>query len=143
MYKLVPSVAETLGDTFPEIKRQQEHISELILDEEESFLNALDRGIELFDKAVAQGDGKSIDAKNAFALHDTYGFPIDLTEVMAEERGMSVDRTGYEALMEEARKTSRATSEVDQKMALPPETLGKLESMNIVTGPSLIKVTCM
>ena len=129
--KLVPSVVETLGDVFPEITSQQEQIAHIIQDEEESFLKTLDRGIELFEKAVSDGDGKTIDAKSAFTLHDTFGFPIDLTEVMAEERMMAVDREGYELLMDEARETSRATSEVDKKMHLPPEVLGKLETLHI------------
>jgi len=129
--KLVPSVVETLGDVFPEITSKQDQIAHIIQDEEESFLKTLDRGIELFEKAVSDGDGHTIDAKNAFTLHDTFGFPIDLTEVMAEERGMTVDRDGYELLMDEARETSRATSEVDQKMNLPPEILGKLEALHV------------
>ena len=131
MYKLVPAVVETIGETFPEIADQQELIEHIIKDEEESFLTTLDRGIELFEKTVREGDGKTIDAKSAFTLHDTYGFPIDLTEVMAEEKDLTVDRAGYEVLMEEARKTSRATSDVDQKMHLPPEILGKLESLSV------------
>ncbi len=131
LYKLVPSVVETIGDVFPEIKQQQKLIAHIIQDEEVSFLNTLDRGIELFEHAVKDGDGNTIDAKSAFVLHDTFGFPIDLTEVMAEERNMSVDRDGYELLMEEARETSRATSDVDKKMHLPPEVLGKLKSLEI------------
>lgn len=131
LYKLVPTVIETIGGTYPEIAEQQELIEHIIKDEEESFMTTLDRGLELFEKAVREGDGKSIDAKSAFTLHDTYGFPIDLTEVMAEEKGLTVDRAGYEVHMEEARETSRATSDVDHKMHLPPEILGKLESLNI------------
>ncbi|HIB49699.1 MAG TPA: alanine--tRNA ligase [Phycisphaerales bacterium] len=131
LYKLVPAVIETLGDVFPEISKNEKHISQVILDEEEAFLKTLDRGLELFDKAVQNGDGKSIDAKSAFTLHDTFGFPIDLTEVMAEERNLTVDRSGYELLMEEARETSRATTEDEMKMHLPPEVLGKLESLNV------------
>ncbi len=131
LYKLVPAVVETIGTTFPEISEQQDLIAHIIKDEEESFLTTLDRGIELFEKAAQKGDGKTIDANSAFTLHDTFGFPIDLTEVMAEEKGMTVDRDGYELLMDEARKTSRATSEVDQKMQLPPEILGKLGSLDI------------
>ena len=131
LYKLVPSVVGTLGEVFPEITKNEEHVSQIILDEEESFLKTLDRGIELFEKAVSYGDGKSIDAKSAFTLHDTFGFPIDLTEVMAEERNLTVDRDGYDVLMEQARETSRATSEIDQKMHLPPEVIGKLSILNI------------
>ncbi len=128
---VVPAVVETLGETFPEIANQQAHIESLIRDEELSFLKTLDRGLELFDKAVSEGDGKTIDAKNAFELHDTFGFPIDLTEVMAEERGLQVDRDGYEALMEEARETSRATSAAEKKMNIPPDVLSELEENDI------------
>ena len=130
--KLVPAVVETLGDTFPEIREQEVTISHVVQDEEESFLKTLARGIELFTKAASSGDGKVIDGESAFTLHDTFGFPIDLTEVMAEELGMTVDRAGYEQHMETARETSKATSEIDQKMQLPPEVLGKLESVPIV-----------
>ncbi len=131
LYKLVPAVVETLGEVFPEIATNKEHIAQIILDEEESFLKTLDRGIELFEKAVREGGGKSIDATSAFTLHDTFGFPIDLTEVMAQERNVTVDRDGYEMLMEQARETSRATSEIEQKMHLPPEILAKLASLNV------------
>jgi len=131
LYKLVPSIVETLGDTFPEITKNSTHIAAVIKDEEESFLKTLDRGLELFDKAVKNGASKTIDAKTAFTLHDTFGFPVDLTEVMAEERGMIVDRDGYEILMEVARETSRATSSTDQKMQLPPDVLASLQTLQI------------
>jgi alanyl-tRNA synthetase len=131
LYKLVPAVVETLGEVFPEISTNQEHIAQIILDEEKAFLKTLDRGLELFEKAVKNGDGKSIDAKSAFTLHDTFGFPIDLTEIMAEEQGVTVDRSGYELLMEQARETSRATTDEEMKMHLPPEVLAKLEGMGV------------
>jgi alanyl-tRNA synthetase len=131
LFELVPSVAETLGETFPEIVEHAQHIAEVIRDEEESFLKTLDRGLELFDKAVRNGDGKTIDGKTAFTLHDTFGFPIDLTQVMAEERNLVVDRLSYETLMDVARETSRATSATDQKMQLPPDVLASLETLQI------------
>ena len=125
--KIVPAVIKTLGETFPEIVEHQSNIESLIKDEELSFLKTLDRGLELFDKAATEGDGEIIDAKNAFELHDTYGFPIDLTEVMAEERGLQVDRSGYESLMEAARETSRASSSTEKKMSIPPDVIAQLE----------------
>ncbi|MDP7004829.1 MAG: alanine--tRNA ligase [Phycisphaerales bacterium] len=132
LYKLVPSVVETLSDVFPELKEQQDNIAHIIKDEEESFLTTLDRGIDLFEKSIQEGDGKIIDAKSAFELHDTFGFPIDLTEVMAEERGISVDMDGYGKLMEKARVRSRATTETEQKMHLPPEAMGKLKELGVL-----------
>ena len=142
LYKLVPAVVETLGDAFPELTKNAKHVAQIILEEEESFLKTLDRGLELFEKAAEEGSGKGIDATSAFTLHDTFGFPIDLTEVMAEERGLPVDRDGYESLMEEARETSRATSDIDKKMHLPPETLGKLEVLNIEPTDDSKKYAC-
>lgn len=142
LYKLVPAVVETLGDAFPELTKNEKHVAQIILEEEESFLKTLDRGLELFEKAVEDGDGQGIDATNAFTLHDTFGFPIDLTEVMAEERGLSVDRDGYESLMEEVRESSKATSDTDKKMCLPPETLGKLELLNIEPTDDSKKYAC-
>jgi alanyl-tRNA synthetase len=127
---LVPAVVQTLGETFPEIQKHAAHVGQIIREEEESFLKTLDRGLELFAKAAKEGDGKCIDAKNAFTLHDTFGFPIDLTEVMAEERNMTVDREGFESLMEAARETSRATTTVDQQMQLPPNVIGKLKTLH-------------
>ena len=131
LFEIVPAVVDTLGDTFPEIKENAVQIAEIIRDEEVSFLKTLDRGLELFEKAVSDGDGKTVDAKTAFALHDTFGFPIDLTQVMAQERNMVVDRTGYELLMSTARETSRATTSTDQKMQLPPDALATLGTLQV------------
>lgn len=128
---LVPSVVDTIGCAFPELEKHVEVIRKIIRDEEVSFLKTLDRGLELFEKAINDGDGKSIDAANAFALHDTYGFPIDLTEVMAVERGLTVDRKGYDTLMGTARETSRGGEQAEQTMHLPPETLGEFASGGI------------
>jgi alanyl-tRNA synthetase len=128
---LVPAVIDTLGGAFPELASNAEMITKIIRDEEENFLKTLDRGLELFEKAIKDGDGTNIDATNAFALHDTYGFPIDLTEVMADERGLTVDRAGYDNLMETAKKTSRGGEQAMQQMQLPPEILGELDSNGI------------
>ena len=136
---LVPAVVETLGGAFPELEKNAENIAKIIRDEEEGFLKTLDRGLELFEKAIKEGDGSCIDAKNAFALHDTYGFPIDLTEVMAQERGMSVDRMGYDALMEAAKETSRGGEQLEQQIHLPPEILGKLESQDVASTDDAAK----
>lgn len=131
LFEVVPSVVNTLGDTFPEIREKATQITEIIRDEEINFLKTLDRGLELFDKAIGKGDATIVDAKTAFALHDTFGFPIDLTEVMAMERNMVVDRAGYELLMSTARERSRATTSIDQKMQLPPDALATLNSLQV------------
>jgi alanyl-tRNA synthetase len=105
VHKLVPVVVDSMGGAFPELKKHPNHVVELIKEEEVSFGKTLDRGIQLFDEAASAG---AISAEQAFKLHDTYGFPIDLTRIMADERGMSVDIAGYEKLMEQARQLARA-----------------------------------
>ena len=103
-YKLVDVLAETMGEVFPEIRARKKQVQETIQREEEAFNKTLDRGIELFnDEASSQITGEF-----AFKLYDTYGFPLDLTELMARERGLTVDKEGFEKLMEEQRARARA-----------------------------------
>ncbi|MEM8739516.1 MAG: alanine--tRNA ligase [Planctomycetota bacterium] len=108
-YKLVPAVVDNFKGPFPELVKAQDAVMAELRDEEESFGRTLDRGIALFD-AVAGGlaTNETFPAADAFQLHDTYGFPLDLTELMAAERGMTVDVEGFHQLMEQARETSRA-----------------------------------
>ncbi|UCF33963.1 MAG: alanine--tRNA ligase, partial [Phycisphaerales bacterium] len=116
---LVAPIAELMGGVFPELKnahkgKNVQHVADLIREEEESFGKTLDRGIRLFgeaaDHALRRHHGR-ISGEDAFRLHDTYGFPIDLTELMAEERGLKVDIGEYERLMEEARERARGVEE--------------------------------
>jgi len=132
MTDLVPTVIETMGDFFPELRKRPDYVMRVIKDEEEAFGRTLSNGIALFDKAV-QGR-KQIAAEDAFKLHDTYGFPVDLTQLMAEERGMSVDVAGFEKLMEHAREKSRAGGGEDDATApllLGTEPVAKLKAMNV------------
>ena len=114
--RLVPVVVDAMSGPFPELKENPDRIIELIRDEEESFIKTLDRGIALFEDAAdrARKAGQSvISGEDAFKLHDTYGFPIDLTEVMARERGMTVDTDGFDELMNEARWRAREGGKAD------------------------------
>ncbi len=107
-YKLVPAVIENFKDAFPELTKHVDKVTAEIRDEEESFGKTLDRGITLFDEAArGLAPGGKIPADDAFQLHDTYGFPLDLTQLMAAERGMTVDVEGFNRLMNEAREKSR------------------------------------
>ncbi len=103
--ELVPTIVEHFAPSFPELAKQPDRVAAVIREEEEAFARTIDRGIALFDDAAGS---KSITAQDAFRLHDTYGFPIDLTQIMAEERGLTVDVPGFEQLMTEAREKSRA-----------------------------------
>ena len=131
---IVPSVVDTLGDAFPEMRERADRVRSVITSEEESFRRTLDRGLALFEQTAEQlaGTGEGITGAVAFRLHDTFGFPIDLTEVMAAERGLGVDLAGYEHLMEEARETSRSGGdEIDAVTTLPPDVLAGLESLHV------------
>jgi alanyl-tRNA synthetase len=110
LYRLVPAVVDSLGDAFPKLKDKPGEVAAIIREEEESFDRTLDRGIALLEEAAARGaeHHNEIRGEDAFKLHDTYGFPIDLTEIMAAERGMQVDIGEYERLMDEARERARA-----------------------------------
>ncbi|HTW93279.1 MAG TPA: alanine--tRNA ligase, partial [Tepidisphaeraceae bacterium] len=132
LYKLVPVIVETMGHAFPELKKNPHRVVELIQDEEISFGRTLDRGIQLFEEAAGRVQG-TITAEDAFKLHDTYGFPIDLTRIMAEERGMQVDIAGYEKLMEQAREIARAGGkEGEARIAdLTPDAIAVLQGRKI------------
>ena len=107
-YKLVDVLAEKMGGVFPEIRAKQRHVQDTIRIEEEAFNKTLDRGIELFNEEVGQMSGKEpISGAFAFQLSDTYGFPLDLTELMARERGLTVDKEVFEKLMDEQKARSR------------------------------------
>jgi len=106
MSKLVPVLAEQFSDVFPELDGQIEYIQNVILAEEKSFLNTLGQGIELFNSMI---EGKEkLSGDDAFKLHDTYGFPIDLTELMAREKGVEVDTDRFNELMKEQKERARA-----------------------------------
>jgi len=110
LHRLVPTVVETMGEAFPELRGDPDRVAELVRDEEESFGRTLDRGIALFEEAASRAKDGWIPGEDAFVLYDTYGFPIDLTEVMAEERGIFVDTARFEACMETQRERSRAAA---------------------------------
>ena len=106
------------GDAFPELRERADAVAAEIREEEDSFSKTLDRGIQLFEEAAERGGGETIGAADAFQLHDTYGFPLDLTELMAQERGMTVDAAGFDRLMEEARERSRGGGDDAEAAAL-------------------------
>jgi alanyl-tRNA synthetase len=105
-FKLVDVVAKTMGDVFPEIRAKEKTIKETILREEGAFNKTLDKGLELFEREVSRGVS-TISGSFAFRLYDEQGFPLDLTELMARERGLAVDIAGFETLMEEQRTRAR------------------------------------
>jgi alanyl-tRNA synthetase len=108
-YKLVDVLAAQMGAVFPELTARKEQIKQVLKLEEEAFNRTLDRGVALFEEEVGSGrSGQSLSAEFAFQLYDTYGFPLDLTELLARERGLTVDTAGFEKLMEQQRERARA-----------------------------------
>ena len=119
--KLVPTVADELGGVFPELRANQKRIEEVLDAEEESFTRTLDRGLALFDKALADVQWKKNDAfppDVAFDLYHTFGFPLDLTELMARENGLGLDQARVGELMEIERERSRGAGKKEHIAAL-------------------------
>jgi len=109
-YKLVDVVVDQMGSVFPELVEQRNQVTTIIRAEEENFSRTLDRGIELFEQmSHSIPHGGTISGEDAFRLYDTYGFPLDLTQLMARECGVGVDVVGFEACMEEQRARSKAS----------------------------------
>jgi alanyl-tRNA synthetase len=112
IFKLVAVLADQMGEFFPEIKKQQGLVTNVIREEEASFLRTLDQGLQLLDNVIATNQGKEVPGAKAFELYDTFGFPIDLTALILRERGFSLDEAGFDKAMQEQKTRSRAASEV-------------------------------
>ena len=108
LYKLVDSVVSTMSSHYPELKEKQEYIEQTILSEEQSFLRTLENGVIQFEKIVSSTSGSEIHGKDAFKLYDTYGFPLDLTQLMAEERKMTVDIDGFDVEMKNQKELAKS-----------------------------------
>ena len=116
LYKLVPTLVHEMGDAFPELKAQQQLITKVIKEEEDSFLRTLDKGISMLDKAMeelkAQGKNQ-LDGVQAFRLFDTYGFPLDLTELICRENGFTVDEEQFNVEMQKQKERARNAAAVE------------------------------
>jgi len=116
LHKLIPVVIDVLGEAFPEIAERAEHVSTVIEAEEAGFGRTLDRGLEIFTGAaqrVLEASGKTLSGDDAFQLYDTYGFPVDLTQLLAQEKGLAVDTDRFKELMEQQRERARAAQKSD------------------------------
>ena len=116
LYKLVPTLVAEMGEAFPELKAQQQLISKVIKEEEDSFLRTLDKGISLLDKAMAELKSASkteLDGVQAFRLFDTYGFPLDLTELICRENGFTVNEAQFDVEMQKQKERARNAAAVE------------------------------
>jgi alanyl-tRNA synthetase len=147
---LVAPLVDHMGEVFPELRAGQggrniETVTELVRDEETSFLATLDRGIRLFSEAADHARKRHhgrISGEDAFRLHDTYGFPIDLTEQMAEEQGLTVNFGEYERLMEDARERARAVSLSAEISAVSNMSARMAFSVRTDDGPKYEGLSC-
>ena len=116
LFKLVPTLVAEMGDAFPELKAQQQLITKVVKDEEESFLRTLDKGIALLDKEMeemrSKGE-KELSGVQAFRLFDTYGFPLDLTELICRENGFTVDEEQFNVEMQKQKERARNAAQVE------------------------------
>ena len=109
-YRLVGALAEQMGDAYPELKEQREVVEKVLRVEEEQFSRTLERGMSLLDEALASLKDKTLPGEMVFKLYDTYGFPADLTNDVAREKGYSIDEAGFESAMAEQRKRAQKAS---------------------------------
>ena len=115
IYDLVDPLCDKMGEIFPEIVEKKSHIKKIIKAEELSFNETLDRGILHFSKVIGDMSGKTIAGAEAFKLYDTFGFPLDLTQVMAREKGLSVDSKGFEKEMALQKKRAKSSEKFKSK----------------------------
>jgi alanyl-tRNA synthetase len=114
IHHLIPALVDTMGEAFPELKMQQSLIQRVIREEEQSFLATLETGMGLLDQLVEKArseDSKSIHGREAFTLYDTFGFPLDLTELILSEQGMTVNRQEFQAEMDKQKNRSKQAAE--------------------------------
>jgi alanyl-tRNA synthetase len=136
LYKLVPVLVKTMGTVFPEIKEKQNYIEKIIRSEEESFNATLDRGIDLFEKIISDLQAKKINiisGDDVFKLYDTYGFPVDLTNIMAKERGFSIDEKRFNVLMQDQKQKGRDATK--GKLVAVNININDLKSFNLLNEP--------
>ena len=109
-HKLVGALVALMGDAYPQLRSSQKQIEKVLLQEEEQFAKTLDKGLRLLEQDIAELQGGEIPGETIFTLYDTYGFPVDLTNDIARERGLTLDYEGYEKAMEQQRERARAAS---------------------------------
>jgi len=120
-YSLVAALAKEMGDAYPELRQAEQRVTDVLKQEEEGFFRTIANGMEILEAALA-GGAKVIDGETAFKLHDTYGFPVDLTADVCRERGVTVDSAGFDAAMQRQKDKARAAGKF--KMAAGLEYTG-------------------
>jgi alanyl-tRNA synthetase len=124
--ELVPTLVKVMGEAFPELVEAQSRVRDVLLKEGQQFERTLETGMTILDAAIAKvGASKIIDGETVFKLYDTYGFPVDLTNDIARERGLTIDNAGYEQAMQRQREQSQAASKFGMDMSTGVKVEGK------------------
>ncbi len=113
LFQLMPIIANQFKNVFPELQKQQDFVTKVVKEEEDAFLRTLDKGLKRMDDIIKQTNNKVVDGKAAFELFDTFGFPVDLTRLIANENNLSIDEAGFESEMQQQKNRSRAASVLD------------------------------
>ncbi|MEI6263994.1 MAG: alanine--tRNA ligase [Sphingobacteriia bacterium] len=113
LFQLMPIIADQFKTVFPELSKQQDFVTKVVKEEEDAFLRTLDKGLKRMDDIIKQTNNEVIDGKAAFELFDTFGFPADLTRLIASEKNLSIDEAGFETEMQQQKNRSRAASILD------------------------------
>ncbi|MCX2977175.1 alanine--tRNA ligase [Candidatus Marimicrobium litorale] len=140
-YKLVSTLVHEMGDAYPELTKAQPQVERALLIEEEQFERTLDNGMQILEEALNKLDGKEIPGDVVFKLYDTYGFPTDLTNDIARERGLSLDMEGYSAAMAQQRSRSQESGsfKVDYNGALKLEGSTEFTGYESVEGDGVVR----
>jgi len=135
LFQLVAVISDTMGGVFPEVAEKKAYVQKVIKAEEESFNATLDRGIELFDEVIKKLNYKklkTIPGEDVFKLYDTFGFPVDLTNVMAQEKGLTIDEEGFNKLMDLQKERARDASR--EKFSSVNISANDLSSFNLLNN---------
>ncbi len=140
-YKLVVYLVEIMGEAYPELAKAQLQIERVLLQEEEQFAKTLDKGLALLEQDIKELQGTVIPGETVFTLYDTYGFPVDLTNDIARERGLTLDQDGYERAMDAQRERARAASKfgVDYNEGLTIEGATEFTGYNQYCAEEVVK----
>ena len=124
-HKMVPPLVEQMGEAYPELNKRAQAISDTLLEEEQRFARTLDTGMGILQSVMDKSEGQ-IDGETAFLLYDTYGFPLDLTEDVARENGLTVDRQGFDQAMARQQERGRSSGKFTQQAQISTEVIEKL-----------------
>ena len=134
LYKLVPTVGKIMESYYPEVLEKREFIEKIVRREEETFARTIDAGSNMLDQLLAdlKAAGKdTVEGKDIFKLYDTYGFPVELTEELAEDKGFKIDHAGFESAMKEQQERARASVVKGGSMGMQNETLSSITEESV------------